>query len=229
MGRFISRDPIRYAGQDINLYRFVGNNPFGGLDPKGLKIITTKKWVDLSAYLGWGIGVNISESKEINDCPNCVNGVKSKRKERTTSSYKISADQALGVGGEVTIGGYGFGLTFKAFKLYGKGDVRFTDECDGSESGGGCTNVGLDIGASASGKGSAISGGVGLANALNLSICTSGSSATGSVVSTIKLCFTSTPSITAGLSEYGLETTVSEELMDGRLCWEIGTVDWRDL
>jgi hypothetical protein len=36
MGRFISRDPIGYDAGDINLYRFVGNNPYGGLDPMGL-------------------------------------------------------------------------------------------------------------------------------------------------------------------------------------------------
>jgi RHS repeat-associated protein len=36
LGRFISRDPIGYDAGDINLYRFVGNNPYGGLDPMGL-------------------------------------------------------------------------------------------------------------------------------------------------------------------------------------------------
>jgi RHS repeat-associated protein len=34
--RFISRDPLGYEAGDINLYRFVGNNPYGGLDPYGL-------------------------------------------------------------------------------------------------------------------------------------------------------------------------------------------------
>lgn len=35
-GRFISRDPIRFAAGDINLYRFVGNNPYSFVDPFGL-------------------------------------------------------------------------------------------------------------------------------------------------------------------------------------------------
>jgi RHS repeat-associated protein len=39
LGRFISRDPIGYAAGDINLYRFVGNNPYGGLDPMGLEVM----------------------------------------------------------------------------------------------------------------------------------------------------------------------------------------------
>ena len=36
MERFVSRDPLRFRAGDINLYRFVGNGPFGGLDPMGL-------------------------------------------------------------------------------------------------------------------------------------------------------------------------------------------------
>lgn len=42
MGRFISRDPMRYGAGDINLYRFVGNNPFGSLDPSGMSTIVNK-------------------------------------------------------------------------------------------------------------------------------------------------------------------------------------------
>ena len=35
-GRFISEDPIGFAGGDINLYGYVGNNPHGYIDPFGL-------------------------------------------------------------------------------------------------------------------------------------------------------------------------------------------------
>ncbi len=35
-GRFISPDPIRLAGQDFNLYRYVGNQPTESVDPYGL-------------------------------------------------------------------------------------------------------------------------------------------------------------------------------------------------
>jgi RHS repeat-associated protein len=36
IGRFISEDPIRFAGGDVNLYAYVGNNPVNFADPYGL-------------------------------------------------------------------------------------------------------------------------------------------------------------------------------------------------
>ena len=35
IGRFISEDPIGFAGGDVNLYGYVGNNPHGYIDPFG--------------------------------------------------------------------------------------------------------------------------------------------------------------------------------------------------
>ena len=40
IGRFISEDPIGFAGEDVNLYGYVWNNPYGFIDPFG--------------YQGWG-------------------------------------------------------------------------------------------------------------------------------------------------------------------------------
>jgi RHS repeat-associated protein len=37
MGRFISQDPIGFAGGDANLYRYVGNSSPNGTDPSGLQ------------------------------------------------------------------------------------------------------------------------------------------------------------------------------------------------
>ena len=34
-GRFISKDPIGFAGGDLNLYAYVGNNPVNAIDPEG--------------------------------------------------------------------------------------------------------------------------------------------------------------------------------------------------
>jgi RHS repeat-associated protein len=39
MGRFISQDPIGFAGGDANMYRYVGNSSPNATDPSGLKII----------------------------------------------------------------------------------------------------------------------------------------------------------------------------------------------
>lgn len=35
-GRWTSKDPIGFAGDDVNLYRYVGNNPVNLRDPSGL-------------------------------------------------------------------------------------------------------------------------------------------------------------------------------------------------
>ncbi|MBY0516991.1 MAG: RHS repeat-associated core domain-containing protein, partial [Bacteriovoracaceae bacterium] len=39
-GRFISEDPIGFAGGDYNLYRYVGNNPVKDIDPLGKTIMS---------------------------------------------------------------------------------------------------------------------------------------------------------------------------------------------
>ncbi len=36
VGRFISKDPIGFAGGDLNLYNYVGGNPVNSIDPSGL-------------------------------------------------------------------------------------------------------------------------------------------------------------------------------------------------
>jgi RHS repeat-associated protein len=38
VGRFISEDPISFAGGDANLSRYIGNSPMNGTDPYGLKV-----------------------------------------------------------------------------------------------------------------------------------------------------------------------------------------------
>ncbi len=41
-GRFISEDPIGFAGGDFNLYAYVQNNPVNFIDPWGLRVY--KDW-----------------------------------------------------------------------------------------------------------------------------------------------------------------------------------------
>lgn len=40
LGRWVTQDPIHFAGRDLNLYRDVGNNPTKMLDPSGLSSTT---------------------------------------------------------------------------------------------------------------------------------------------------------------------------------------------
>lgn len=68
-GRFISKDPIGFKGGDVNLYRYVGNNPINIIDPFGLHEVhfipiyhTLKPTYDhlVITYDDKGIPVNIS-------------------------------------------------------------------------------------------------------------------------------------------------------------------------
>ena len=54
-GRFISKDPIGFAGGDVNLYGYVQNNSVNYFDPYGL-------W---ELYAGAGFGANNNESEHI--------------------------------------------------------------------------------------------------------------------------------------------------------------------
>jgi len=38
VGRFINRDPIGFAGGDVNLFRYVQNNSVNFIDPEGLSL-----------------------------------------------------------------------------------------------------------------------------------------------------------------------------------------------
>jgi RHS repeat-associated protein len=51
VGRFISKDPIGFAGGDVNLYGYVQNNPVNWIDPFGLDV-----WVYDYRAAGSGYG-----------------------------------------------------------------------------------------------------------------------------------------------------------------------------
>jgi RHS repeat-associated protein len=50
-GRFVSEDPIGFRGGDVNLYRYVANNPMQGRDPSGNQVAIP------AGPIGIGIGV----------------------------------------------------------------------------------------------------------------------------------------------------------------------------
>ena len=51
-GRFLQEDPIGFAGRDLNLYRYVFNNPVNLVDPFGLQTQTAEELVVPAAIIG---------------------------------------------------------------------------------------------------------------------------------------------------------------------------------
>lgn len=222
MGRFISRDPLRFEGGDINLYRFVGNNPINNSDAFGLKTDGGTEYLNLGGYAGFGGQFTVTQKEENIPCPECTNGKKSKRSHSSNKQIKVKGQYGIGIGGTVKILGFGADLSFKGPQA--KIIIPFTikEKCDGSTSGGGCTEVGLDIGA-AYGLGKAFVGSTGgISNFAKLKVCTEGNSGTGEVKSNFQFCFDSTPFVGANVGPiFGLN---SHNLLSGVGCKNLGTV-----
>ena len=53
VGRFISRDPIRFSGGDANLYRYCGNGPAHQADPSGLAPWWRVAWEVVKVVASW--------------------------------------------------------------------------------------------------------------------------------------------------------------------------------
>jgi len=59
LNKFISKDPIGFAGGDINLYAYVLNNPLGFIDPFGLYVAVTY-YPSFATHVG--VGVNTTST-----------------------------------------------------------------------------------------------------------------------------------------------------------------------
>ncbi|NJL29801.1 MAG: RHS repeat-associated core domain-containing protein, partial [Thermoanaerobaculia bacterium] len=51
-GRWTTKDPILFQGQDVNLYEYVGSDPINRLDPSGLISLPGIGWVDIGEDYG---------------------------------------------------------------------------------------------------------------------------------------------------------------------------------
>src|SRR5205085_10413077 len=49
--RFISEDPLKFGGGDVNLYAYVGNSPIDFTDPIGLRPLTDCEKKKLTPYI----------------------------------------------------------------------------------------------------------------------------------------------------------------------------------
>ena len=56
LGRFLQPDSISFNGGDINIYRYVGNNPISGNDPLGLASISVQLTGQTSGHVDLGNG-----------------------------------------------------------------------------------------------------------------------------------------------------------------------------
>ena len=63
--RFISEDPIRFAGGDVNFFVYVGNSPLNAADPMGLKSAGYGGW-EFQFILGYGeVTVSCCDGKKL--------------------------------------------------------------------------------------------------------------------------------------------------------------------
>jgi RHS repeat-associated protein len=62
-GRFLTKDPIGFLGGDVNLYRYVGNNPVNFTDPRGMAVFY---WHGAIAFAAaWDEDLGLKESIRI--------------------------------------------------------------------------------------------------------------------------------------------------------------------
>jgi len=66
LGRFIQTDPIRFDAGDVNLYRYVSNNPVLYLDPLGKQLIMSGGDIEAKKIYTETLGLTKEEIAAIN-------------------------------------------------------------------------------------------------------------------------------------------------------------------
>jgi RHS repeat-associated protein len=73
IGRFISEDPIGFAGDDANLYRYVGNSPVDSIDPSGNVRKQAKGESYFRGSINWLLKKMLKEDADISDIADKAN------------------------------------------------------------------------------------------------------------------------------------------------------------
>lgn len=97
--RWTSKDPIRFAGGDVNLYGYVLNNPINFIDPYGLFLCSILKGLDNGSIdLGVGLGFGLGASGSLSLSSSGITG-------SVTAGSSFGASVTAGYGGSSNLGG----------------------------------------------------------------------------------------------------------------------------
>lgn len=92
LGRFLQTDPIRFDAGDVNLYRYVANNPVNWMDPQGLCWNRTQAFAH---YLRGGGDVSLSQT-------GCVGQVTASIKNHLSSLKEAARNNAEAVAAKMS-------------------------------------------------------------------------------------------------------------------------------
>jgi RHS repeat-associated protein len=108
LGRWMSRDPIKYDRLSHNLYAYVGNSPVLFTDPSGLTALFWGVEIGASHYVGKGGGLYVQLKQKGEECclPNGAPGIK------TVWDGRIHGEIGIGLGVDIKILGVQKSLQF---------------------------------------------------------------------------------------------------------------------
>src|SRR5260221_13872115 len=67
-GRFLSEDPLEFAGNGPNLYAYAGNNPIGNVDPSGCGFVDCSKAIADLAKALWNAKHDLNNLDKSGKC-----------------------------------------------------------------------------------------------------------------------------------------------------------------